>query len=45
MSSIASQLDELLSKVNGAWELLKLDDVADQIKEIEVMMGQQDFWI
>ncbi len=44
MSSLESHIKDLLTKVEDAWQLLTLDDVAVQIKALESQMAEQDFW-
>lgn len=44
LQDILSRLDALRSKIDEAWDILKLDEVKQQIVVLEAQMGAQDFW-
>lgn len=44
MSALVSQLDELLAKVDQAWAMLRLDEVAREVTALEAQMAEPDFW-
>ena len=44
MSALTSQLDELLAKVDQAWEMLKLDEVGGRVKQLQAQMAAPNFW-
>ncbi|MDP2631577.1 MAG: peptide chain release factor 2 [Candidatus Uhrbacteria bacterium] len=44
MSALEKQLQDLQNRVNNAWEVLSLDEVAHKIIGLEAEMNQPDFW-
>ncbi|MFH1631889.1 MAG: peptide chain release factor 2 [bacterium] len=44
MSALQKQLEDLKSRINDAWGVLSLDDVAKKIDDLETEMGRPNFW-